>query len=424
MTDFTFEDYKKNKFQYQEDGENLLLEKKHACLFYEPGKGKTYPAIAALLQVAPRGKVLIMSTADSIKNMWQVDIVPQHILPENTVLMTFNSAIQDETKRKLLSIKWDVIIVDECHKVKSHNSQISKLVFQLTKSCKYVWGLTGTPRGNVDLDIYCQFHNLNIGEWGLITYTNFVNTCCDVDKKWGQHGMYTNVLGINHRYLAGWERNVAMYTQRVAYEDGDMPPLNIRKQYLPFEESEQYKKVKDGIFAIDDDATTLAKLAVIQKLHQAANGFLYYNDDDDVKNVYRFEHNKKIDWLKDNIKVGEKVTIVYRHKADLTLLEETFGSICTESIADYKAGKYNVLLLQCSRCESFNLQMCSRMIFFTMDYSFIKFKQMLHRIWRQGQENETIIEVLVFKNSIEEQIYAAVMGKKNCHDLFMSIKGA
>ena len=58
-----------------------------------------------------------------------------------------------------------------------------------------------------------------------------------------------------------------------------------------------------------------------------------------------------------------------------------------------------------------------------MDYSFIKFKQMLHRVWRMGQENETLVQVLVFKNSVEEKIYNAVMGKKNMHDLFMSVKG-
>ena len=420
---FTFEDYKRNKFQYQEDGEILLLKQKHACLYYEPGKGKTYPAIAALLQVATdKSNVLILSTADSIKNMWEIDIVPQNILPKNTVLMTFNSAIVDETKIKLLKIKWDVIIVDECHKVKSHNSKTSKLVYQLTRKVEYVWGLSGTPRGNVDLDVYCQFHNLNIADWGLVSYTRFTNTCCDIEKKFGPYGVFNKVLGINDKYKAGWERNIAMYTQRVAYEDGDMPPLKINKINVPFTPSEQYKKVKEGIFAIDENATTLAKLAVIQKMHQAANGFLYYEDENEIKQTYRFEDNKKKDVLIELMGNERGITIVYNHKADLEDLQSWFAGNCTEDISQFKAGRYPVLLLQCSRCESFNLQLCKHMIFFTMDYSFIKFKQMLHRIWRTGQEEETTIDVLVFKGSIEEQIYAAVMGKKNMHDLFMSAK--
>lgn len=419
---FTYKDYQEHKFQYQEDGELLLLEKKHACLYYEPGKGKTYPAIAALLQVtSDTDNVLILSTADSVRNMWNIDIVPQGILPKNTVIMSFTQAIQDATREKLLKIKWKAIIVDECHKVKSHNTQISKLVFKLTKSTEYVFGLTGTPRGNVDLDVFCQFHNLNISEWGQVTYTNFINTCCDTEEKYGPYGSFKKVLGINKRYLAGWERNLAMYTQRVTYEDGDgMPPLKIQEVFFPFEESEAYKKLSEGILEVDDNASTLTKLAAITKLHQAANGFIYYYDELGIRRTLALGENKKLDWLKDN--VDDTVTIVYRHEADFEMICKCLTD-WTEDINEFKAGKRRQLLLQCGRCESFNLQMCRHIIFFTMDYSFIKFKQMLHRVWRMGQENETLVQVLVFKNSVEEKIYNAVMGKKNMHDLFMSVKG-
>lgn len=418
---FTFADYQKSKHPYQADGELLLLEQKHACLWYEPGKGKTYPAIAALLQAAPYGKVLILSTADSIKNMWETDIATQGVLPRNTLMLSFTSIIQEATKAKLLKINWDVIIVDECHKVKSHNSQTSKLVFQLTKKCKYVWGLTGTPRGNSDLDVFCQFHNLNISDWGLVSYTNFVQTCCDVEQSWGRAGGFSRVIGINHRYIAGWERNIAMYTQRVCYEDGDMPPLNIVPEILSYTPTEEYKLAESGIFVIDDNATTIAKLAAIAKMHQAANGFFYHFDEDDVKHTHRFQVNKKIAWLKDNVK-GDGITIVYRHTADFEDLEKAFPN-STENISDFKAGKFPILLLQCSRCESFNLQMCSEMYFYTMDYSYIKFKQMLHRIWRTGQEQDTLVKILIFENTIEEVIWKSVSTKKRLADIFMAAKG-
>lgn len=424
MAEFTFEDYRVDKHQYQEDGERLLMEKKHAFLFYEPGKGKTYPAIAALQQVAPNGRVLILSTADSITNMWNVEIVPQNILPKNTILMSFNAAIQDATKAMLLKVKWDVIIVDESHKVKSHNSQISKLVYQLTKNVRYAWGLTGTPRGNCDIDIFCQFHNLNVDEWGDVAYTRFVNTCCDVKKSYGAHGPYQQVTGINSRYRAGWERNVAMHSQRICYEDGDMPPLNIVPHELPFEKSNEYKRAEDGILIVNDDATTMAKLAAITKMHQAANGYLYWTNDQGKRETYRFgKSNYKLVWLREHLLEKEPVVIVYRHEADLQDLQDMYP-YATEDIDAFKKGQSQVLLLQCSRCESFNLQNtgCKRMIFYTMDYSYIKFKQMLHRVWRQGQENETTIDILLYKGSIEEEIWKAVEGKKKLADLFMSVK--
>jgi len=175
----TYEEYLNCKKPYQEYGSLFLLERKHACLYYKPGKGKTFPCIDAIREVDKikkgKAKVLILSTADAIKNMWNAEIVPQSILPENTVLMSFNSAIQDARKQSLLKIKWDVLVIDECHKIKAHNTKISKLVYSLSKYAEYVFGLSGTPRGNSDVDIYCQFHNMNIGEWGTISYTNFIS---------------------------------------------------------------------------------------------------------------------------------------------------------------------------------------------------------------------------------------------------------
>ena len=46
-----YKDYLENKRGYQELGSLLLLERKHACLFYKPGKGKTYPCIDAIRDI-------------------------------------------------------------------------------------------------------------------------------------------------------------------------------------------------------------------------------------------------------------------------------------------------------------------------------------------------------------------------------------
>lgn len=426
-----YSDYLNNKRDYQEAGHLFLLERKHACLFYKPGKGKTYPCIDALRDVAASKdtcKVLILSTADAIKNMWNAEIVPQNILPENTVLMSFNAAIVEKTKASLLKIKWDVIIIDECHKIKSHNSKSSKLVYQLSKKAEYVWGLSGTPRGNNDVDIYCQFHNMCISEWGSISYTQFVNTCCDLDKKFFGGNVVTVPVGINERYKAGWEKNVAMYTQRVDYvEEDDMPELNVNEVRLPYTPTKEYIQAEDGVISIGDYESTMTKLAAIQKLHQAVNGFLYLpdNDDDSKRVIYKIHRNAKLDWLTKYVR-KEPTVIVYRFEADyLDILEEMTkdGFICTESVEDFKKGKADILLLQCSRCESFNLQMCKRIIFYTLDYSYIKYNQMIHRVWRIGQNEKVQIVILLFDDTVETNIWKAVKNKERLAQLFMGIKG-
>ena len=176
--------------------------------------------------------------------------------------------------------------------------------------------------------------------------------------------------------------------------------------------------------SIGEYESTMTKLAAVTKLHQIVNGFAYiYNDDERV--TVTLERNKKLDWLKDNL-TREPTTIVYRFEADLDNIKkelENIGRTFTEIVDDFKQGKAEILLLQCSRCESFNLQMCKRMIFYTLDYSYIKYNQMLHRIWRMGQTEDVEINVLVHKDTVESKIWNTVKNKEKFADLFMSIKG-
>lgn len=422
-----YNEYLKNRKPYQEDGVLLLLERKHACLFYKPGKGKTYPTVEAARAVdkamGGNAKVLVLSTADAIKNMWLAEIEPQHIMPSNTVYLSFNSAIQDLTKAKLLKLKWDILIVDESHKIKSHNSKTSKLVYMLSRKCEYVWGLTGTPRGNTDVDIFCQFHNMCISEWGTITYSHFIDQCCDLDQKFFHGQMVKIPIGINRRYKPGWERNVAMYTQRVDYDvDDGMPDLNIELVEIDYTPTKEYNQAEDGVVSIGEYESTMTKLAAVTKLHQIVNGFAYIYDDDGNRITHEIERCKKLDWLKENV-TNEPTVIVYRFEADKENICKLFDNRWTESVDDFKNGSFNILLLQCSRCESFNLQMCKHMIFYTLDYSYIKYNQMLHRIWRMGQTDNVLVNVLIHKDTVETKIWNTVRNKEKFADLFMSIKG-
>lgn len=426
-----YSEYLTCKKPYQEVGYLFLLERKHACLFYKPGKGKTFPAIDAIRDIDKtkngKARVLILSTADAIKNMWEAEIAPQNILPANTLMMSFNAAIQDKTKSQLLRIKWDVLVIDESHKIKSNTAKTSKLVFALSKNCEYVFGLSGTPRGNSDIDIFCQFRNMHISEWGDISYTYFVDNCCTIDQKFFKGNCVKVPTGILDKYKAGWERNIAMYTQRVEYdEDDNMPLLNVNLVELPYVPTKEYLQAEDGIIKLADYETTMTKLAATLKLQQAVNGFLYLTDEvEDKREVYHIERNKKLDWLKENVAFGSKTVIVYRFAADLDAIKKEFSEVYyTDNVDEFKtkSNKY-ILLLQCSRCESFNLQMCNRIIFYTMDYSYIKYNQMLHRVYRMGQVNPVRIDILTFKDTIETKIWQAVRNKEKFADLFMRIKG-
>lgn len=415
-----YKDYVNCRRQYQEIGRDMLLEKKHACLFFSPGKGKSYPVIDALQIIDKekngKTKVLIVSSPDAIRKMWNIDIVPQNILPKDTFLVTDRTAIGDISEM-LLSTKWDVIIVDESHIVKAHNSKIHKLIRRLCRNVEYAWGLTGTPRGNKDVDIWCQLQALNVGDQGKFSYTQWTRTYCDSEVGYSTHGRYETPTDIKEKYLPWWNNLLDEYCIFVDYdEEDDMPDLNVEVVKIPYEETKEYKQAHNGIIEVGEYATTTTKMVAIAKAHQACNGYLYLPE-----HIHRFQTNKKLEYV-DRF-TNKKSVIVYKHIADYEDLQKHFGKRATNDINIYKQGKHDILLLQCGNCKSFNLQdYCNNIIFYTMDYSFIKYKQMIHRCWRLGQKEDTNIIILQHENTVEKQIWEAVSKKQKIHDLYMNIK--
>lgn len=417
-----YRDYLNNRKQYQETGVELLLTKKHACLFFEPGKGKTFPVIEAARRIDKdkngEANVLIISSADAIRKMWNVEIVPQAVLPKNTYLITDRTAI-GKMSTVLLNKKWDIIIVDECHIVKAHNSKIHKLVLKLCKNAEYAWGLTGTPRGNTDIDIWCQLQALNVGGQSRLSYTAWTRTFCDFEVGWSARGQFQTPVRIKEKYKSWWSNLLEEYCLFVDYdEDDDMPDLNINVVEIPYKRTEEYDNAIKGIIEIGDFATTTEKMTAIIKAQQVCNGYIYLPD----LGVYRLHSNKKLEVLDDY--VGEEnAVVVYKYLADYDDLVKKYGARATDDVNIFRQGKHQILLLQCGNCKSFNLQdFAHTIIFYTMDYSFIKYKQMIHRCWRLGQKIATQIFVFEHKGTIEKQIWDAVRNKQKSHDLYMSIK--
>lgn len=418
-----YKEYITCRKQYQELGRDLLLEKKHACLFFEPGKGKTYPTIDALQEIdkqkGGKAQVLIISSADAIRKMWEPEIVPQGILPDNTYLITDRTAIGDMAKI-LLARRWDVIIVDECHIVKAHNSKIHKLVMKLCSRVEYAFGLTGTPRGNSDIDIWCQLQALNVANQNRMSYTAWTNTYCEFEVGYGAYGKFQKPTKIKDKYAPWWENLLAEYCLFVDYdEDDDMPELQINVVDVPYKKTEEYEKALDGIIEVGDFATTTEKIVAISKAQQACNGYIYLPD----KSVHRFAQNGKLAEL--DKYTEERTVIVYKYIADYEDLAKKYGVKATNDVQKFKTGAYPILLLQAGTCKSFNLQEFTHtIIFYTMDYSFINYKQMIHRCWRMGQKVPTKIIVLQHKGTVERQIWTAVRNKQKGHDMYMSIKHA
>jgi SNF2 family DNA or RNA helicase len=160
------------------------------------------------------------------------------------------------------------------------------------------------------------------------------------------------------------------------------------------------------------DAVNAAALS--GKLCQMANGAVY----GDEKRVVHI-HDRKLDALEDLIEGanGKPVLVAYWFKHDLARIQERFHvrEIRTsKDIADWNAGTMPVGLIHpASAGHGLNLQAGgSALVWFGLTWSLELYQQTNARLWRQGQQAETVvIHHIITRGTIDEQIMAALKQK-------------
>ena len=438
----TYKEYnEKYRLPEQEKDEQLIMKNKHHCLCYEPGKGKSYPVIHCIVEINKmkngNANVLILSDATCIKEMWRAEIAPQGILPKNTYMVTDRTAI-GAVKEALVSTKWDIIICDECQSLRSGvtraKSKYAKLVYALTKRTEYVIGMTGTIAGNNNIEPFCVLHNLNIAGMGDINCHAFKAKYCIKELQYGPFGAFEKPTKLNDAGEQLMEKAYANGCSFWDYDENDnMPPMDVSTKKFIVPETDTYKKALEGILQCGEFETTVQKAIALQKAQQALNGFIYYGEGGE-RNTFQVPEfdNPKLQFVKDTC-LKEKCIIAYRFQEDGYYICKTLDSIGikhTDTISEFKTriskGEHIILVLQCSRGKAANLQEAQHIIYYTGDFSFIAYKQMIHRCWRRGQERPCKVTFLINetgdKYKIEEKIWNSLRNKQSIHDALMSIK--
>jgi len=89
-------------------------------------------------------------------------------------------------KGVLLSYDWDMIIADEVHRIKGHNSSVSKFFHKLAKVTRSRIGLTGTPLPNSPLDAFGIYRFLEeaIFGWSWMKFRSRYAVMGGPDMNW------------------------------------------------------------------------------------------------------------------------------------------------------------------------------------------------------------------------------------------------
>ena len=185
-------------------------------------------------------------------------------------------------------------------------------------------------------------------------------------------------------------------------------------------ERKLYDMLKDDlIIPTDDGDIDAANAAALSgKLLQMANGAV-----SDENKEARIIHSRKLEMLEDLIESanGQSVLIAYWYKHDRERILEHLTSAgytprdikASEDITLWNSGQLPVALIHpASAGHGLNIQAGGHiLIWFGLTWSLELYQQTNARLWRQGQSNTVTVHHIVTKNTVDEDVLAALESK-------------
>lgn len=425
---------------YQEYAIRYIETHPISALLIDIGLGKTSITLTAIRNLLFDSfevcKVLVIAPLRVAKNTWTDEIKKwEHLSTLTYSLIIGNenerlSALNEQTDIYIINrenVDWlvnksgykfdfDMVVIDELSSFKNHQSKRFKSLMKVRPLVKRIVGLTGTPSSNGLMDLFAEFKILDMGKRLGYFIGQYRNTYFKPDKMNGP--IVYSYKPLPNAENAIYEKISDITVSMKANEYLKMPELLTSNYVVELSNSEknQYDEMKKSlVLEITDGEITASNAASLSnKLCQLSNGAIY----DDEQNIVEI-HDRKLEALEDIIESmnGKPLLIAYWYRHDLERIKSSFSvrEIKTsEDISDWNDGKIPVALIHpASAGHGLNLQNGgSTLVWFGLTWSLELYQQTNARLYRQGQKNTVVIQHIITKGTIDEQILK-VLQKKN-----------
>ena len=425
---------------YQEYAIRYIETHPISALLIDMGLGKTSITLTAIRNLLFDSfevcKVLVIAPLRVAKNTWTDEIKKwEHLSTLTYSLIVGNenerlSALNEKADIYIINrenVDWlvnksgykfdfDMVVIDELSSFKNHQSKRFKSLMKVRPLVKRIVGLTGTPSSNGLMDLFAEFKILDMGKRLGYFIGQYRNTYFKPDKMNGP--IVYSYKPLPNAENAIYEKISDITVSMKANEYLKMPELLTSNYVVELSNSEknQYDEMKKSlVLEITDGEITASNAASLSnKLCQLSNGAIY----DDEQNIVEI-HDRKLEALEDIIESmnGKPLLIAYWYRHDLERIKSRFSvrKIKTsEDISDWNDGKIPVALIHpASAGHGLNLQNGgSTLVWFGLTWSLELYQQTNARLYRQGQKNAVVIQHIITKGTIDEQILKALQ-KKN-----------
>lgn len=432
--------------KHQEEAIIKLLQNDRFLLLDTPGLGKTASSIIAALESGVK-KILIVCPA-SLKLNWKkeisiydnpdsVSIIQREWIPKKWTIMNYDildkfNTIEKPKKGKkpkfkfqeydevavnnqIINEKFDLIICDEAHYLKSSSANRTKHVKKIVKSVKKKWFLTGTPITNKPVDL---FSLLFMVEHPLSTnYNSFLYSYCNAK---------TMIIKGRRIIKADGASNLEELNRRIK-------PVSIRRR------KEDVLDLPDKIISpiyieLDDDDKIDYELSVeryIQMREEQGKNITYGRKLVELSVLRRWVAEKKLKHTKElinnSLETDKKVIVFTDYTSVVNTLKEEYKDICVvingetsqkdrqQAVEDFQNNPNIRLFIGNTVAAGVGLTLTAAEVVIVNDLNFTpaNIDQSLDRAFRIGQTKNVICYFPLFDNTIDTIVYEVLDKKRD-----------
>lgn len=334
------------------------------------------------------------------------------------------------------ALKPDLLIVDEAHHAKSPSSKVTRAVWKMADVSAHALYLSGT-QAHDPLDYWAQYRIVDAPNWK------------------GRFSDYRREVafleGPNENWVAGWRTEAVETRKALMAPVTDYFPISELgvpepvETVVPFkldwgERADYDKMANDLVLELRNGHVAEAELEITRmlRLHQITSGHITDNvgitnevghskldvvmqlidERPRYKIVVACRFTPEMQRLVQRLLTGGRRVLEIRggmtaeHKAEVarTFREDPDPIVC---LIQYQAGG-----------ESEDFSAAQTMILYSLDSSTIRYRQMLGRSYRYGQQTNLQVLIPCAENSIDEEIFRGLRDNLDTIALRDKLKGA
>jgi len=425
-----------------------LLQEPALGLYIDMGLGKSVITLTAINELRRHRfairRALIIAPKKVAEATWQAEAAKWgHLrgLRISTVLGTAQereAALQREADAYIINrenVVWlveycgkewpfDMVVLDESTSFKSRQAKRFRALASVRSRISRLVELSGTPAPNSLLDLWPQVYLLDGGRRLGRYITQYRERYFVPDKRCGPQVYSWRLKPFAEEAIMAAISDICITMSAEDYLQ--LPELIYDTVPVALDDKSQaaYKRLeREAYLALGDreiDAQTAAVLS--GKLLQLCNGAIY-----DDKGEAVVVHRCKLEAFVELIEglQGQPALVFYAYRHDLERLEAALAKsgkraarLDAESVRRWNAGEVDVLLAHpASAAYGLNLQEGGHhVVWFGLTWSLEQYQQANARLYRQGQTRPVIVHHLIVKDSRDEAVMEALVGKDTTQD--------